>query len=148
MARFLSSNDPEALLQLMEEIDSDFSDDDFDGFVDENDENEKKDDDCFCKETSNVTTTFSSSGTTSSPTPPTNYPDTSIPQYQEKPGPTTQLSGAEPVIYFKHLWTDTLSNEILKQTIIYGQQYLQSHMDYLHEHPRARAHDFSKRTFI
>ena len=75
----------------------------------------KKDDDCFCdEETSNVTTTFSSSGTTSSPTPPTNYADTSIPQYQEKPGPTTQLSGAEPVIYFKHLWTDTLSNEILR----------------------------------
>ena len=42
MARFLSSNDPEALLQLMEDIDSNFSDDDFDGFIDENDENEKK----------------------------------------------------------------------------------------------------------
>ena len=40
-----------------------------------------------------------------------------------------------------------LSNEILKQTNLYGQQYLQSHVDYLHEHPRARAHDFSKRTF-
>ena len=117
----------------MEEIDSDFSDDNFDGFIDENDENEKKDDNFFDEETSNVTTTFSSSGTTSSPTPPTNNADTSIPQYQEKPGLTTQLSGAEPVIYFKHLWTDTLSNEILKQ-------YLQSHVDYLDEHPRARAH--------
>ena len=40
MTRFLSSNDPEALLQLMKEIDSDFSDDDFDGFIDENDEND------------------------------------------------------------------------------------------------------------
>ena len=40
MAHFLSSN--EALLQLMEEIDSDFSDDDFGGFINENDENEKK----------------------------------------------------------------------------------------------------------
>ena len=85
MARFLSSNDPETLLQLMEEIDSDFSDDDFDGFIDENDDNEKKDD-CFSdEETSNITTTFSSSGTTSSSTSPTNYPDISIPQYQEKP---------------------------------------------------------------
>ena len=43
MARFLSSNDPETLLLLMEEIDSAFSDDDFDGFIDDN---EKKDD-CF-----------------------------------------------------------------------------------------------------
>ena len=43
MARFLSSNDPEVLLQLMEEIDSGFSDDDFDGFIAEN---ENKDD-CF-----------------------------------------------------------------------------------------------------
>ena len=66
----------------------------------------------FHEETSNFTTFFSSSGTTTSPTPPTNSVDTSvttnsIPQYQENPGPTTQLSGAEPVIYFKHLWTDT-----------------------------------------
>ena len=36
MARFLSLNDPETLLQLMEEINSDFSDDDFDSFIDEN----------------------------------------------------------------------------------------------------------------
>ena len=43
MARFLNSNDPQTLLLLMEEIDSTFSDDDFDGFIDEN---EKKDD-CF-----------------------------------------------------------------------------------------------------
>ena len=50
MACFLSSNDPEALLQLMEEIDSDFSDDNFDGFIDENDENEKNDD-CFHAQT-------------------------------------------------------------------------------------------------
>ena len=47
MARFLSLNDPETLLLLMGEIDSNFSDDNFDGFIDENDENEKKDDDCF-----------------------------------------------------------------------------------------------------
>ena len=74
MARFLSSNDPETLLQLMEEIDSAFSDDDFDGFIDEN---EKKDD-CFLDEETNiVTTTFSSSSTTSSSTPPTNYANTS-----------------------------------------------------------------------
>ena len=83
----------------MEEIYSDFSDNDFDGFIDEM----KKDDDCFFyEETSNATTTFSSSDTTTSPTPPTNsadisVPTNSIPQYQEKPGPTTQLSGAEPV---------------------------------------------------
>ena len=36
MPRFLSSNDLETLLQLMEKIDSDFSDDNFDGFIDEN----------------------------------------------------------------------------------------------------------------
>ena len=36
MARFLSSNDPETFLLLMEEIHSAFSDDDFDGFIDEN----------------------------------------------------------------------------------------------------------------
>ena len=50
-------------------------------------------------------------------------------------------------MFVNHLWTDTLSNEILKQTNLYGQEYLQSRVDYLHEHPRARAHDFSKRRF-
>lgn len=40
MARKLPS-DPELLLQYMDEIDSDYSDDEFDGFVDENEsENE------------------------------------------------------------------------------------------------------------
>ena len=43
MAHFLSSNDPKALLQLMKDIDSDFTDDDFDGFINENEKN----DDCF-----------------------------------------------------------------------------------------------------
>ena len=66
----------------------------------------------FYEETSNATTTFSSSGTTTSPIPPTNsadisVPTNSIPQCHKKPGPTTQLSGAEPLIYFIHLWTDT-----------------------------------------
>ena len=71
----------------MEEIDSDFSDDDFDGFIDEN---KKKDDDCFTHEkNSNATTIFPSSGTTTFPTLPTNSADTSvttnsIPQYQKK----------------------------------------------------------------
>ena len=39
------------------------------------------------------------------------------------------------------------SNKILKQSNLYGQQYLQSHVDYLPEHPRAQAHDFSKCRF-
>ena len=33
MARFLSSNVPKVLLQMMMNIDSDFSNDDFDGFI-------------------------------------------------------------------------------------------------------------------
>ena len=43
MVHFLSSN-PEVLLQMMEDMDSDFSDDELDGFIDDND---KQDDICF-----------------------------------------------------------------------------------------------------
>ena len=44
MTDFLSFNDPDVLLQMMEDIDSDFSDDDFSGFIDDND---KQHNNCF-----------------------------------------------------------------------------------------------------
>ena len=90
MADFLSNN-PEVLLQMMEDMDSDFSDDEFDVFIDDND---KQDDNCFFdkRETNTATTIVSSPGTTTSPTIPTNSSDTtvptvtanSIPQFQER----------------------------------------------------------------
>ena len=68
---------------------------------------------------------------------------TGIPPFQEKPGPRSNISGAEPVHYFKQPCTDTVNNEILHQANLYGQQYLHSHDVYLQQHPRALGHDFA-----
>ena len=57
--------------------------------------------------------------------------------FQEMPGPRSNISGAEPVHYFKQLCTDTVNNEILHQTNFYGQHYLRSHDVNLQQHPRA-----------
>ena len=68
---------------------------------------------------------------------------TGIPPFQEKPGPRSNISGAEPVHYFKQPCTDTVNNEILHQANLYCQQYLHSHDVNLQQHPRALGHDFS-----
>ena len=39
----------------------------------------------------------------------------------------SNISGAEPVQYFKQPCTDTVNNEILHQTRLNGQHYLCSH---------------------
>ena len=62
---------------------------------------------------------------------------TGIPPFQEKPGPRSNISGAEPVHYFKQPCTDTVNNEILHQANLYSQQYLHSHDINLQQHPRA-----------
>ena len=52
------------------------------------------------------------------------------------------------MIQISHLfWTPSLENEILKQTNLYGEQYVASHQDHLLSHPRVRAHSFIYRKF-
>ena len=68
---------------------------------------------------------------------------TGIPPFQEKPGPRSNIFGAELVHYFKQPCTDTVNNEILHQANLYCQQYLHSHDVYLQQHPRALGHDFA-----
>ena len=56
-----------------------------------------KKDDCFFDEETSNATTIVSSGTATSPTPPTNSSGTGVPQYQEKPGQKSTFFGAEPL---------------------------------------------------
>ena len=63
------------------------------------------------------------------------------------PGPTSDLTGKEPVEVFQELLTPPMVQSILDQTNMYGQQYVASHREHLQNHPRARAHDFIRRPF-
>ena len=63
------------------------------------------------------------------------------------PGPTSDLTGKEPVEVFQELLTSPMVQSILDQTNMYGQQYVASHREHLQNHPRARAHDFIRRPF-
>ena len=63
------------------------------------------------------------------------------------PGPTSDLTGKEPVEVFQELLTPLMVQSILDQTNMYGQQYVASHREHLQNHPRARAHDFIRRPF-
>ena len=39
----------------------------------------------------------------------------------------SNISGGEPVHHFKQPYTDTVNNEILHQTRLYGKHYIHSH---------------------
>ena len=55
------------------------------------------------------------------------------------------MTRKEPVNYF--FITDSLLQNVLDETNRYGEQYVQSHQDYLTTHPRARLPDFVKQQF-
>ena len=50
-------------------------------------------------------------------------------------GLTSNNSQEDPVNYFNQLWINTISNEILHQTNLYSQHYINSHDDHLQHHP-------------
>ena len=167
MARLVSS-DPEMLLQLIDNLDSDFSDDEFDGYVSDNEESENMNDnedrtdgyeesreveteDALENEEDmeDDTETIDGVGEIGE----NNYnvqsdgEDAGIPEFRESPGPTCNLAGAEPVAFFNYLWTDELNTSILTETNRYGEQYIQSHREHLNAHPKSRAHDFQRKKF-
>lgn len=72
---------------------------------------------------------------------------TGLPTFTESTGVTVDTINFTPVDYFKLLWTDTLTEEILKQSNFYGQQHLQENNDYLESHPKSRAHIFRRKNF-
>ena len=48
---------------------------------------------------------------------------------------TSNNSQKDPVNYFNQLWINTISNEILHQTNLYSQHYINSHDHHLQHHP-------------
>ena len=70
-----------------------------------------------------------------------------IPVFAENVGVIPDMTGKEPVDYYRLFITDSLLQNVLDETNRYGEQYVQSHQDYLTSHPRARSHDFVKRRF-
>ena len=70
-----------------------------------------------------------------------------IPVFAENVGVIPDMTGKEPVDYYRLFITDSLLQNVLDETNRYGEQYVQSHQDYVTSHPRARSHDFVKRRF-
>ena len=70
-----------------------------------------------------------------------------LPVFSENVGVIPDMTGKEPVDYYRLFITDSLLQNVLDETNRYGEQYIQAHQDYLTTHPRARSHDFVKRRF-
>ena len=73
-----------------------------------------------------------------------NNDGTTLPAFSESTGVRVDTTGFTPIDYFKLLWSDQLTEDILYQSNLYGNEYLQN-KDYLQIHPRARAHIFRKK---
>lgn len=70
---------------------------------------------------------------------------TAAPQeFTGSPGVNESLVDKEPVKVFEHVFSPDVVDHMVKETNRYGEQYVESRMDYLKEHPRARAHDLVK----
>ena len=67
-----------------------------------------------------------------------------IPTFSENVGVVPDMSGKEPVDYYRLFISDHVIDNVLEETNRYGDQYVESHQDHLANHPRARSHDFVK----
>ena len=159
MARL--SSDPQVLLGLIDEADSDYSDDDFDGYIDDSmdkenlthnigaDENAEErmngnvemDSDMNDNEMDEECNMVLGGSLTADGS------EAVVPRFSETPGSTFLTDNLEPIDFFRQLWTDNLNEKILDETNKYGQQYVDEHQQHLSTHPRARAHDFVKCKF-
>ena len=144
------TNDPEALLEFMDNIDSDFSDDEFDGYISDEEttpttgtiEEEKEDGERGDNSDGNDTSDDNNEDYEAAI-----HDKMNIPEFKEQPGLVVDLSEAEPITFFQQLWTDELNHTIVNETNTYGDQYVKSHEDYLKSHPKSRVHDFTHHRF-
>ena len=205
------SSDPEQLLQIIDDLESDYSDDDFDGYIDDDDEEIQERMTRIGEIGSGLGTDWgagdemeglsggiaiggsSDDGNTSigmevelrdqrseigsdsesvrdgdgtdggeGPNDDGNGNDndsnssdddgddsnsSTIPTFSENVGVVPDMSGKEPVDYYRLFISDHIIDKVLEETNRYGDQYVESHQDHLTNHPRARPHDFVKRHF-
>lgn len=148
-SRFVSS-DPEFLLNMLDEIDCDASDDDFDGYMEEeelsireteegehamrqrldNDESDEvnieNEDNEACGSSVQMNTEIDENEQSAS----------SIPSFDSSvSGVTEDMTHSEPVDFFQKYIDDTISHHILSETNLYGDQYIESHQQFLEDHP-------------
>ena len=196
MARQMSlPSDPQHLLQFMDDLDSDFSDDHFEGYIDEDEwleeamrrriDVQQGDGDgrnsaasvSSCRDEGNGMANemadvesdsdgdgmlwndgLNSDGNAAGGeedeggrTGRDHTEDAStqngLPAFAENVGVVPDMTGKEPVDYYRLFITDSLLQNVLDETNHYGEQYVDSHKDHLDTHPRARPHDFVKRKF-
>ena len=110
-----------------------FSDDDFEGYVD--DENEQ------CIQEADVSVAHLDIGTECEIGE--SDPALEIPQYNLSPGCNTPCSDATPLELFKMLMTDSILDKIVEQTNLYANQFIGGH----DLPPRSRVHSWSKQQF-
>ena len=185
-------SDPEQLLQFMDDLDSDFSDDDFEGYIDEEEwlesrrisvqqgesavsvcdsreevssmrngdgmeNDDRMDGDWGCGSDgqdeghadgggSSGSGDEGGAGETEGSDMDTDTRN-GLPVFAENVGVVPDMTDKEPVDYYRLFVTDSLLQNVLDETNHYGEQYVESHQDYLEAHPRARPHDFVKRRF-
>ena len=176
MACRIVSSDPEFILNMLDEIDSDASDDDFDGYIDEEDmcmremeengevmkpkesegdkignNNELRDNgegggmDVDNGEGGGMDVDNDEDGGMDVDSVPSSD---DIPAFDgSSSGATEDISGDEPVDIYQKFITDNMIQLILRETNLYGDQYVDSHINFLQQHPRARAQSFIRRKF-
>ena len=166
MACRIVSSDPEFILNMLDEIDSDASDDDFDGYIDEEDmcmrEMEENGEVMKPKESegdkignNNELRDNGEGGGMDVDNDEDGGMDVdSVPSSDDIPafdgsssGATEDISGDEPVDIYQKFITNNMIQLILRETNLYGDQYVDSHINFLQQHPRARAQSFIRRKF-
>ncbi|KAL5510009.1 hypothetical protein EMCRGX_G005473 [Ephydatia muelleri] len=144
-------SDPEFLLQYLDDMDSDFSDEDFDGYVEENNEGcETQAGETEAMEVEEMEQEivedqeledFGIEETEEDDSP-------IIPPFHQNTGVTRDMNDLQPVDFFFELFPQDLLTYIVQESNRYGQQYLMNHAAYLEEHPRARANQFKRKPIV
>eukprot|EP00731_Ephydatia_muelleri_P013715 Em0007g1025a len=144
-------SDPEFLLQYLDDMDSDFSDEDFDGYIEENNEGcETQAGETEAMEVEEMEQEivedqeledFGIEETEEDDSP-------IIPPFHQNTGVTRDMNDLQPVDFFFELFPQDLLTYIVQESNRYGQQYLMNHAAYLEEHPRARANQFKRKPIV
>lgn len=162
-------SDPEFLLQYLDDMDSDFSDEDFDGYVEENNEGcEVSGNDTCLPDVGVIISGQTQAGETEAMEVEEmeqeivedqeledfgieeSEEDDSpiIPPFHQNTGVTRDMNDLQPVDFFFELFPQDLLTYIVQESNRYGQQYLMNHAAYLEEHPRARANQFKRKPIV
>ena len=79
--------------------------------------------------------------------PPSNRGGGSIPDFNQHSGAVKNLGRMEPLDCFFELFPEDLIEYIVMESNRYGNQYIVSHAAHLRNHPKARAHQFTRNMF-